>query len=103
MTRMTGATPSEPLEDAEHELEETDLGESSRPPRPTRASVVDRLAAESIGTAADLGHQSRQLATARSEQRRKRARIDVAEEGPEGFDERRVRQAARPERKAATD
>ena len=103
MTRTIGAKSGEPFQDAEHELEEADLGESlvgggrrlDRRRRPRLRSP--------IGSAADLRHQPRELASARPEQRRQRARIDVPEQGPERFDERPVRQPARPERQAAAD
>ena len=100
--RTTGADPGQPLEDAEDELEQPDLGEAFvRARRQPRRIRLDRVA-RPVGSAADLGHEAgrarrgsdRAGPAARPGRRRG---TSVAER----LDERPVRQAAGPERKAA--
>jgi hypothetical protein len=94
----------EPLEDAEHELEEAHLREAivARVPRNAIVPrVVRPLGSKSIGTPTDLRHQPCQLASARSKQGGQRARIDLPEQDAEGLDEWGVWQTAGPERETA--
>ena len=98
-----GAESGDPFEDPEDELEQADLGESLVGRRALAIERVrrrPRLRVLPVGSAANLGHQAGQLASARSEERRQRPRVDVAEERPERLDERPVREPAGPEREA---
>ena len=101
-----GRQSGDPFEDPEDELEQADLGESLVGRRAIAIERVrrrPRLRVLSVRSAANLGHQAGQLASARSEERRQRPRVDVAEERPERLDERPVRKPAGPEREAAAD
>ncbi len=96
--------PGEPLDDTEDELEQPPLGEPVVGPGSKRPeTAVGGSASTRSGRGADLRHQPRQLASVRPEERRDRAGIDVAQQRPEGFDERRIRQPPGAEREAATD
>ncbi len=69
-------------------------GPGEPPPAPT-------VGVAPVRAGADLRHEPCQLAAVRAEQRRDRPGIHIAQELPEGLDERSIGQPAGPERQAA--
>ena len=95
-----GGDPGQALEDAEHELEEPDLGEAFVRGR------RDPGVAGSIGggpgrSGTHLGHEARELVPVRTEQGREPARVRVTDQSAESFDERRIGQTAGRQGEAA--
>ena len=95
-----GGDPGQALEDAEHELEEPDLGETFVRGR------RDPGVAGSIGggpgrSGTHLGHEARELVPVRTEQGREPARVRVTDQSAESFDERRIGQTAGRQGEAA--
>ena len=95
------AESGDPFEDPKDELEQADLGKSLVRWRTIPIGRIGRRRRVlPVRSAANLGHQPREFASTRSEERRQGRRIDIPDERTERLDERPVGKPPGPEREA---